>query len=248
MPLCRAFCGAAFSVCGFDIDPGKVKALSAGRSYLKHIPNAVVRQMLAGGRLSVTTDFSRLARMDATRLALQDATFDVALMLDFVEHVHQPDLGAAMREVARALKPGGRLIIHTSPNRLFEEFVYRHYVRNVHRAVLGLVRLLRLDKGRLLNALLLPTDPLPPHDEYERQLHINPQSAGSLPAWSHVRIRVPWPGQPDKLLFEADCLAHRIQMIDRRPAYLIGLQFDELTDEQQQSLQEFMGLMDEAAD
>ncbi|MCH8066582.1 MAG: class I SAM-dependent methyltransferase [Chloroflexi bacterium] len=123
-----------------------------------------------------------LARMDATRLALQDGTFDVALMLDFVEHVHQPDLEAAMREVARALKPGGRLIIHTSPNRLFEDVVYRYYVRNVHRAVLGVVRLLRLDKGRLFNSLFLPTDPLPPHNEYERQLHINPQSASSLRA------------------------------------------------------------------
>ena len=78
-----------------------------------------------------------LARMDATRLAFRPETFDAATMLDFVEHVNQPDLEAALGEVRRALRPGGRLIIHTSPNRLFEDVIYRHYVRNVHRLVLG---------------------------------------------------------------------------------------------------------------
>ncbi len=68
----------------------------------------------------------------------------------------------------------------------------------------GLVRLLRLDKGRLLNSLLLPTDPLPPHDEYERQLHINPQSAGSLRAAlqsSGFRVRRVDHWEPPQALF-----------------------------------------------
>lgn len=155
-----------------------------------------------------------LARMDATGLALQDETFDVAFMLDFVEHVHQADLEAAMREVARTLKPGGRLIIHTSPNRVCEDVVYRYYVRNVHRVVLGLVQLLRLDKGRLLNSTLLPTDPLPPHGEYERQFHINPQSAGSLRAAlkrSGFRVRrIDHWEPPKKPFFPPDLRWHNI--------------------------------------
>ena len=123
-----------------------------------------------------------LARMDATRLALAPASFDAALMLDFVEHVYQPDLEAAFREVQRALKPGGRLIIHTSPNRVFEEVVYRRYVRNVHRVVLGAARIARVEGGRFFNKIVLPTEPLPPHDEYERTLHVNAQSAATLRA------------------------------------------------------------------
>jgi SAM-dependent methyltransferase len=117
--------------------------------------------------------------MDATRLAFATSSFDVAFMLDFVEHVYQPDLEAALREVRRVLSPGGRLIIHTSPNRVFEETVYRHYVRNVHRAVLSAANAVHL-KNRFFNQLVLPTAPLPPHDEYERTLHVNPQSAPSL--------------------------------------------------------------------
>lgn len=137
---------------------------------------SIARPALAG-----TAGRAALARMDATRLALRDSAFDVALLLDFVEHVHQPELERAFAQVARALRPGGRVVVHTSPNRVFEELVWPHYVRNVHRAVLGITRLLRA-RGRLFNELVLPAGPLPPHDEFERALHVNPQSAGSLRA------------------------------------------------------------------
>ncbi len=120
-----------------------------------------------------------LALMDAGRLGLRGEAFDVVLMLDFVEHVRQGELEGALREARRALRPGGRLVIHTSPNRLFERVVYPHYVRNVHRLLLGAARRLRLE-GRFFNEIVMPTDPLPPHGEYERRLHVNPQSADSL--------------------------------------------------------------------
>ncbi len=133
----------------------------------------VASETLAGaGRAGV-------ARMDATRLALRPGSFDAAVMLDFVEHVYQPDLETALEEVRRALRPGGRVIVHTSPNRVFEEVVYRHYVRNVHRALLAICARLRIH-NRLINKMMLPTGPLPPHDEYERKLHVNPQSGASL--------------------------------------------------------------------
>jgi len=139
----------------------------------------------AGGAIAVAreslahSDRTALARMDATRLAFREGTFDAAFMLDFVEHVYQPDLEAALRQVRDALRPGGRLIIHTSPNRVFEDKVYRYWVRNVHRVVIGAARVLH-QKNRILNEMILPAGALPPHDEFERRLHVNPQSRASL--------------------------------------------------------------------
>ena len=120
-----------------------------------------------------------VARMDATHLAFAPKSFDVAMMLDFVEHVYQSDLDASFAEIAKALKPGGRLVIHTSPNRIFEDVVYRHYVRNVNRLLVNAAQLVRI-KNRLLNELVLPKGAVPPHDEYERELHVNPQTGASL--------------------------------------------------------------------
>lgn len=160
---------------------GEVVLQSALRgAYAVGIDYAAAAMAVARDAIGTSPDSAAaLARMDATRLAFRPGAFDVAFMLDFVEHVYQADLERAFDEVRSALRPGGKLIIHTSPNRVFEDAVYPRYVRNVHRVVLGAARLVRL-KNRFFNQWLLPTDPLPPHDGYERQLHVNPQSASSL--------------------------------------------------------------------
>ena len=44
LPLARAFAAAGFRVLGFDIDPAKVAKLNAGKSYIKHIPDATRRR------------------------------------------------------------------------------------------------------------------------------------------------------------------------------------------------------------
>lgn len=134
---------------------------------------------IARGALLANGERAGLARMDATGLALRPSMADVAFMLDFVEHLYQPDLERTFAELHRTLRPGGRLIIHTSPNRTFEEITYPRYVRNVHRATLAVARLFRL-RGRVFNEIVLPTAAEPPRDEFERRLHVNPQSAASL--------------------------------------------------------------------
>lgn len=62
LPLVSEFCKKGFSVTGFDVDPGKVDLLEQGKSYIKHIDPARIKQCLTS--FSPTTDFSRLASMD----------------------------------------------------------------------------------------------------------------------------------------------------------------------------------------
>ncbi|KPK48498.1 MAG: UDP-N-acetyl-D-glucosamine dehydrogenase [Planctomycetes bacterium SM23_25] len=65
LPLAHTFCSAGFKVLGFDIDVEKVEALTAGRSYIKHIPAQRIAEMRRHDRFVATTDYSRLAETDA---------------------------------------------------------------------------------------------------------------------------------------------------------------------------------------
>ncbi|HOD80769.1 MAG: UDP-N-acetyl-D-glucosamine 6-dehydrogenase [Planctomycetes bacterium ADurb.Bin126] len=64
LPLVREFVRAGLPVIGFDVDKAKVDALLAGRSYIAHIPPQTVKEMVASGRFSATTDFSKLKKPD----------------------------------------------------------------------------------------------------------------------------------------------------------------------------------------
>ncbi len=67
-----------------------------------------------------------------------------------------------------------------------------------------------------------------------------------VPVWARVRVEIQWPGGDRGTLFQGNCMARRVRMIDRRPAYLLGLQYEALTDEQRGALESFMALVDEA--
>ena len=69
LPLLHAFHRAGFPVIGFDVDAKKIDALKAGRNYLKHLGEGMVKEMLAGGRFDATPDFARLAECDAIIVA-----------------------------------------------------------------------------------------------------------------------------------------------------------------------------------
>ena len=65
LPLALQFSRSGATVIGIDIDPSKVDALTQGRSYIKHITPESIREQLASGRLSATTDFAAVQRADA---------------------------------------------------------------------------------------------------------------------------------------------------------------------------------------
>jgi UDP-N-acetyl-D-glucosamine dehydrogenase len=65
LPLAIAFAAKGFVVRGFDIDPKKPEWLSAGRSYLRHIPASSFESHMRSGRMTAGTDFSQADQCDA---------------------------------------------------------------------------------------------------------------------------------------------------------------------------------------
>jgi UDP-N-acetyl-D-glucosamine dehydrogenase len=69
LPLCLEF-AKKLAVLGFDIDAAKVERLAEGESYIGHISGADVAEAAASGRFEATTDFSRLAEVDAVLICV----------------------------------------------------------------------------------------------------------------------------------------------------------------------------------
>lgn len=76
-----------------------------------------------------------VCQADAKTLPFPDNTFDRVLMFDVVEHLYPWELQRAFVDIGRVLKPGGRLVIHTAPNRWYDAYAYP-WVRRA-RTLLG---------------------------------------------------------------------------------------------------------------
>lgn len=76
-----------------------------------------------------------VCRADAKFLPYPSAYFDRVLMFDVVEHLYPWELHQALLEVHRILKPEGRFIVHTAPNRWYDQYAYP-WVRRF-RSLLG---------------------------------------------------------------------------------------------------------------
>ena len=96
---------------------------------------------------------------DARALPLPDSDFDVVTMLDVIEHLTPGEQAHVLAQARRVLRPGGRLHVHTAPNRL----IYTTY--RVQRA---------LHPGRVRRW------PRQPRHQYELTMHVGEHSARSL--------------------------------------------------------------------
>jgi ubiquinone/menaquinone biosynthesis C-methylase UbiE len=77
---------------------------------------------------------SELVRGSVVALPWPDATFDRVLCADVIEHLDPGEAVHALGEFHRVLRPGGLLVVHTSPNRLFRQLTWP-LARPVLRAV-----------------------------------------------------------------------------------------------------------------
>jgi cyclopropane fatty-acyl-phospholipid synthase-like methyltransferase len=63
-------------------------------------------------------------RADAKKLPFPDGYFDRVLLFDVVEHLYPWELQEALEEIGRVLRDDGRLIVHTAPNRWYDQYAY----------------------------------------------------------------------------------------------------------------------------
>jgi len=107
LPLLIEFVEAGFDCMGFDIDDRKVSLLKAKKTYIKHISQTRIADMVDTGRFDATTDFSRLAEVDCIVVA-------VPTPLD--KH-QQPDLSFIINtseSISKHLRKGQLVVLESS--------------------------------------------------------------------------------------------------------------------------------------
>jgi SAM-dependent methyltransferase len=107
-------------------------------------------------RAQGVADRARIQLGDVRATGLPGGEADVVTLLDVVEHLAGAELAATLAEARRLLRPGGRIVVHTLPNRLLYDITYR------------------------IQRLAHPRWPRDPRGELERQMHVNEQTRGSL--------------------------------------------------------------------
>lgn len=65
LPLAIQFARSGVEVLGLDIDPKKVEAINHGQTYIKHITSNMISEQVNAGRLTASTDFSRVRELSA---------------------------------------------------------------------------------------------------------------------------------------------------------------------------------------
>lgn len=107
LPLAIALSRGRFRVIGFDIDPGKIKALSEGRSYVDNVASEDVAALHKEGRLGATSDFSRLGECHVIVICVPTP----------LSHHREPDLQYLTKTaetIAAHLNPGQLIIVEST--------------------------------------------------------------------------------------------------------------------------------------
>ncbi len=107
LPLCREFVRGGADVMGFDVDPSKIEAIAAGKTYIEHIPDSTISEMVQSGRFSATTDLSRLSEPDAILIAVPTP----------LNKMREPDLSYVEKSceaIAQRLRKGQLVVLEST--------------------------------------------------------------------------------------------------------------------------------------
>ncbi len=107
LPLAMAIARSGFAVTGFDIDPKKIVALDARKSYIDAVGDADLIAEIEAGRFGATTDFAGLAACDV---------IIICVPTPLTKH-RDPDLSfveATSRAIAEHLRPGQLVVLEST--------------------------------------------------------------------------------------------------------------------------------------
>jgi UDP-N-acetyl-D-glucosamine dehydrogenase len=107
LPLAALFARVGFPVLGYDTDPDKVRALAAGRSYIRHLDGEEIAGLVSGGRFEPTADLGRLGEPDAILICVPTP----------LSPQREPDLRfveETARQVTRSLRPGQLVVLEST--------------------------------------------------------------------------------------------------------------------------------------
>ena len=107
LPLIDAFYRSGVKSLGFDVDPQKVEALNAGKSYIEHIPSATVQSWIDDKKVEATADLARLKEPDAVLICVPTPLSDSRdPELKYVE--------STAEAIAKKLRPGQLVVLEST--------------------------------------------------------------------------------------------------------------------------------------
>ena len=113
----------------------------------------------------------KLIKSDVEELNLKDNSFDLIYFLDVWEHLTKKEVDLVLSKFFNSLKPGGKLIVHTAPNKLFLNWGYPFFTRWLNFLALPFWRFF-FKEGRIVARDL--------RSDYDKRVHINEQTRGSV--------------------------------------------------------------------
>ena len=107
LPLAVAIARAGHIVLGIDLDPARVESINSGHSYIEDVTDTSIRDLIALGRFSVSSEYSRAVACDVAVIA-------VPTPIDEYRIPNLSYVSSAAHSLAETLKPGTLVILEST--------------------------------------------------------------------------------------------------------------------------------------
>lgn len=107
LPLSLQFARSGAKVLGLDIDPSKIEAITAGKTYIKHIESSAIAEQTSAGRFRASCDFSEVKTMEAVVICVPTP----------LNKYREPDISFVLntgRAIAPHLKKGVLVVLEST--------------------------------------------------------------------------------------------------------------------------------------